>query len=395
MAQDKRDHGDGGLDARGKDRWRLRYRIHGKRFTKTVRGSIGEARKELRRLLKSGDDDQHVAPDKITVSQWIDSWIALRERKVNARTLERYAELLRLHVKPTLGTKTLQSISSTMVDELYKALETKGLSARTIHHIHTVLGACFRTAEHKNMILRNPVARAEAPLAGDSDAAQALEQDRLTALVNGFRGSTLFPIVAIAAYTGARRGEILALRWSDVDFEAKTLRIDRSLEATKANGLRFKEPKTERSRRSIAIDDGLAALLRTEYEKYQRVVAGVPDGAAIDFSLVKLPSDALVFPALPAPGEDFSFTRPRKPGNVTKEFIRKARAMGFTNLRFHDLRATHETLLLDSGVPVHVVAARCGHDPAVLLRVYAKRTRKADTSAAAIIGTLSRGVLGG
>ena len=64
-------------------------------------------------------------------------------------------------------------------------------------------------------------------------------------------------------------------------------------------------------------------------------------------------------------------------------------------IRFHDLRATHETLLLDAGVPVHVVAARCGHDPAVLLRVYAKRTRKADTSAAAVIGALSKGALGG
>ena len=68
--------------------------------------------------------------------------------------------------------------------------------------------------------------------------------------------------------------------------------------------------------------------------------------------------------------------------------------LGFPKLRFHDLRGSHETLLLDAAVPVHVVAARCGHDPAVLLRTYAKRTRKADTSAAAIIGKLSKGILG-
>ena len=73
---------------------------------------------------------------------------------------------------------------------------------------------------------------------------------------------------------------------------------------------------------------------------------------------------------------------------------RKATGLGFGTIRpFHDFRCTHETLLLDAGVPVHVVAARCGHDPAVLLRVYAKRTRKADTSAAAVIGALARGVL--
>ena len=69
------------------------------------------------------------------------------------------------------------------------------------------------------------------------------------------------------------------------------------------------------------------------------------------------------------------------------------RKLGFPELRFHDLRGSHETLLLDAGVPVHVVAARCGHDPAVLLRSYAKRTKKADTNAAAVISALSRGVL--
>jgi integrase len=109
---------------------------------------------------------------------------------------------------------------------------------------------------------------------------------------------------------------------------------------------------------------------------------------------VRLPDEALMFPNPPAAGEDFSFTKLRNPDNTTKEFTRKAATLGFPGLRLHDLRGTHETLLLDAGVPVHVVAARCGHDPAVLLRNYAKRTKKADTSAAAVIGTLSKHALG-
>ena len=128
------------------------------------------------------------------------------------------------------------------------------------------------------------------------------------------------------------------------------------------------------------------------WDKHLRVFAGIPDGAVADLSLVKLPNEALVFPS--PTGPDFDLTRLRRPRNVTKEFTRHAAKMGFPHLRFHDLRGTHETLLLDAGVPVHVVAARCGHDPAVLLRSYARRTRKADTSAAAIIGTLSKSVLG-
>jgi integrase len=89
-----------------------------------------------------------------------------------------------------------------------------------------------------------------------------------------------------------------------------------------------------------------------------------------------------------------SFTKLRSPKDVTDRFRIVAAKLGFKGLRLHDLRGTHETLLLDAGVPVHVVAARCGHDPAILLRSYAKRTRKADRSAAGVIGALSRGVLG-
>jgi integrase len=78
---------------------------------------------------------------------------------------------------------------------------------------------------------------------------------------------------------------------------------------------------------------------------------------------------------------------------VTATFVREAARLGFPKLRLHDLRGSRETLLLDRGVPVHVVAARCGHDPAVLLRSYAKRTRKADDSAADVIATISKGAL--
>jgi integrase len=143
------------------------------------------------------------------------------------------------------------------------------------------------------------------------------------------------------------------------------------------------------------IDDDLLALLCGERERHLRIKAGVPDGVTVDLSLVKLPDDALMFPNPPAAGEGFSFTKLRNPDNTTKEFTRKARKLGFPRLRLHDLRGTHETLLLDAGVPVNVVAARCGHDPAVLLRTYAKRTKKADTSAAAVIGALAKGVLNG
>lgn len=290
-----------------------------------------------------------------------------------------------------MGERLLQHLQSNEIDALYvRPAET--VAARTAHHVHTVLGACLGTAARTRKIARNPMKElVKVPSPGEADHGIALEAEQLRVLVQGFKRSLLFPIVAVAAFTGARRNEILALRWDDLDVAAKTLHIERALEETDKHGLRIKGPKTERGKRTITIDDDLITLLAAERERHLRIVPGVPYGVAIDLSLVKLPAEALMFPN---PASDFSFLNPRNPRNTTKEFKRKAGTLGFPKLRLHDLRGTHETLLLDAGVPVHVVTARCGHDPAVLLRSYAKRTRKADTSAAAAIGAISHGTLG-
>jgi integrase len=229
----RRSHGDGGIDPRGPDTWRLRYRIRGQRFAVTFHGTRSNAQKELRRLLRSGDTGEHVAPDKITLNQWIERWLALgapgrRQRQVGARALQRYTQLLRVHVAPALGGRPLQQVQSTEIDALYRRLEGK-IAPGTAQYVHVVLGACLKAALRKGLLAINPLDRAEKlPSRGEADHGKVLDQDELRALVDAFRNSVLFPIVAVAAFTGARRGEILGLRWTDLDVEAKTLRIARA-----------------------------------------------------------------------------------------------------------------------------------------------------------------------
>lgn len=382
----KRGYRSGSLDARGNS-WRLRYRINKKSFTKTVHGTKTEAQRALRQLLHAGDTGAHVTPDKMTLGQWVEHWISIgcpgnkRRREVGQRAIERYAELLRCHVVPALGERPLQQVQSTEIDELYTKLLQK-ISPRTAHHVHVVLGACLGAAVRTRKLSRNPMLElAKVPAPKEADHGIALEADQLCTLVQGFKGSALYPIVAVLAFTGCRRNEALALQWRDLDPIKKTLRIERAIEETDAHGLRFKEPKTERGRRTIIIDDDLIALLLNVRERHQRIKANIPDGAVlVDLSLVTLPDDALMFPNPPTRGAEFSFTQIRKPRGVTKGFARKAKTLGF-KLRLHDLRGTHATQLLNDGVAVHTVAARIGDDPAVLLRNYAKKTKKADTSA--------------
>jgi integrase len=202
-------------------------------------------------------------------------------------------------------------------------------------------------------------------------------------------------IVALTAASGMRRNEVLALKWTDLDLEKKAIRVERAIEVTKKFGTRVKQPKTWRGLRTIALDDGVIAMLLKEREGHLRIMAGVPDGVDVDLSLIRLPDGALIFPNPPARGQEFSFTAPRDPHTFTKQFIKRATKLGFAGFWFHHLRGTHATLLLDRGVPVHVVAERIGDDPSVLLKNYAKRKRqnKPDNSVSAVIDALSAGFL--
>lgn len=412
----RRAFGDGGIDQRSHDAFRLRYRVGGKRFTKTFHGTLSEARKELRALIRAGDTGEHVDPNKLTVGQWIEQWIAAgapgrKKKKVSQRTLERYEQLLLTHVKPTLGARPLQKLKAAEIDKLYTAIAAAGeIAPRTQHHVHVVFGALLSTATRKGLIAVNPMVRVEQvpnpeerifddDLANEADdeIGEGLTEAQLAALIAGFKRSSLFPIVALATASGARRNELLALRWTDLDSDKKMLRIERAWEQTKKFGLRLKPPKTKRGLRTIELDDGSIKILLAERERHQRIQAGIPDGVdSIDLSLVRLPARALMFPAVAGASGDVDLAAPRNPRNFSKEFARRAGLLGFGATRFHDLRGIHSTALLDSGIPVHIVAQRIGDDPAVLLRNYVKRkrTRAADASLSNAIGEIAAGFLG-
>jgi integrase len=389
-------YGDGTLDERGPNIWRVRYRANGKRIAKTVKGTKKDAQKVLRDLLKSVDDNMHVEPAKLTLGAWIERWLAAgapgrKQRQVGRRTLERYEEMLRCHVVPTLGSRPLQQLQSDELDRLYLSLKGK-LAERSIFFVHVVLGACLNAAVRKKVLATSPMTYVEkVPSPPESDHGVALDAAELGTVVTGFRGHPLYELIVTAVRTGARRNELLGLQWTDLDVANKKLRIERSLEKSR-QGYALKAPKTARGKRTIDIDDALLALLLALRDRHLRIAAGVPDGVQVDLSLVKLPEGALMFPAPPQGQRGFSFTAFRHPSNITKQFAKHARRLGFKS-RFHDLRGSIATLLLDAGEPVHKVASRLGHDPATLLRAYAKRTQGGDASAAAVIGNMLKGVL--
>jgi integrase len=179
------------------------------------------------------------------------------------------------------GDKVLQKLQSADIDKLYSGLEGK-ISGTTAHHIHSVLNACLNHAAHKKLIAHNPVDGVSVVPSADEFNHDVLDDDELRALVRGFQKSVLFPLVYVLAFTGCRRNEALALRWGNLDTSKKTLRIERALEEI-GGVIRFKGPKKEAHKRTITIDDDMIAVLVSEREKHQRIIAGIPDGAGVTY----------------------------------------------------------------------------------------------------------------
>lgn len=403
MAKRYASYGAGRVEERGAGRYRLRYSIDGIKYATTVSAkNKTDAQEQLRKIL--GAKEAHVEPSKQTVGQWIADWLELgapgrRRKRVSQQTLERYEQLMLTHVVPAIGDKVLQQLKATDIDRLYSGLVDK-IAPRTQHHVHVVFGAALATAERTGLINPNPMLRVQLiPNAEvhvediDDDAddiGEGLTDSELAELVEGFHGYSLYPIVALAAATGARRNELLALRWTDLDADHGVLKIERALDQTRKFGIRVKPPKTKRGYRTIGISPDITALLLELKEKHQRLVAGVPDNIRVDLSLIRLPDKALMFPS-----SGTNLTRPRNPRGFSQEFALRAELIGYGRIRFHDLRGIHSTALLDAGVPVHTVAQRIGDDPSVLLKSYAKRRRttQADKNLADAISALTAGFL--
>ena len=392
-------YGSGSIEQRGPNRFRLTHYVGGRRQRQWVNGARSDANRRLRELTARADAGEHVPSSRTTLKTWAAEWLALlargeasgmrRKGRVTPRTRERYRELLASYVFPTLGDRPIQKLTPTEIDHLYIALERK-LSAATVRHVHTALKACLATAVRKGVLVNNPAGRADAPRKIDPEIGRALSVEEVTRLLAGFAGTVYHSIVATAVMTGARLSELLALRWSDVNFTAHTITISRAIERTKEFGTVVKEPKSWRGKRTIGIDPALTAIVKAQHTQHLRLRAGVWERAVVSLGAVRLPAEALVFPSGSVHGGRFDFARIRNARGLTKATRKRFRKLGFAGLRFHDLRVTHATAPLDAGVPVHTVAQRLGNRPDILLRAYAKRASTADERTIKVLATLAR-----
>lgn len=373
----------GSITRRGKASWRLKFDIGrdpgtGKRQTRyvTVRGTKKDAQRELNRLLAQAEDGTLVEPSKLTVADYLRDWIKDAETMgLGLKTVERHRGLIENQIIPHLGAHPLQKLKPAHVRSWHATLLRSGrvdggpLAARTVGHAHRVLHRALEQAAAVELVSRN-VASAVSPPAVEEQEMEALTAAQVAEVLTKLRGVASYPLIVLALATGMRRGELLALRWSDLDLDAGKLRVERSLEQTKTGGLRFKPPKTKHGRRTITLPANAVAALRAHRKKQLELRVATGSG--------KLPDDALVFGHLDG--------SPRSPRALSKEWKRLVAAHKLPKVTFHALRHSHASALIASGLDVLTISRRLGHgSPAITLTVYGHLFANTDDRAAEAI----------
>jgi integrase len=377
----------GHIRKRGERSWELKFELGtdpltGKRSTRyhSFKGTKREADAELVRLMAAADRGDYVDPSKVTLAEFLDRWESWAATQVSAKTLERYKDLASHHIRPHLGARRVQKLKPVDFAELYGRLmqpkpEGAGLAPRTTGHIHRLLHRVFVHAVKWGVVTSNTVT-AEPPRVPRTEI-EILGPDQVATVLHALRGQRLYPVVVIGLATGMRRGEIVALRWRDIDLDGGKIRVERSLEETKA-GLAFKEPKTKAGRRSVGIPASVVAELRAHWRQQQeeRLARGLGKGTPDDL-------------AFPRPdGEAWP------PDRLSSTWAKTVRTMKLPKVTFHALRHTHVSQLIAAGLDVVTVSRRIGHsNPTITLNVYAHLFGNTDERAVAAVETALVGAL--
>jgi len=290
----------------------------------------------------------YLEPDKTTLAQFMDRWLENTKPNVAPRTHERYAEIARRNIAPLLGSVLLSKLKPAQILEAYGKALSKGrsdgkggLSPQTVQHMHRVLKQALKQAVRWELLHRNPADAVDAPKV-ERRQMQVYNVPQTVDLIEAVRGKRVFIAVVLAAMCGLRRGEIAALRWHNVDLDKGRLLVVQSAEQTRA-GIRYTEPKRGRTH-----NVSLSAVVVSELRAWR-----VEQAQEMLRLGIRPTDDTLV--CTTAAGNGI------QPNSLTHEWLKSIEGTGLPRIRFHDLRHTHATHMLASGVHVKVASERLGH----------------------------------
>ncbi len=346
-----RGHGEGSIYQQTDGRWTAAITLENRKR----KVFYGKTRKEVQEKLKQALHEQQqgtlVTASQQTLEKFLLQWLEDRRVSVRSRTYERYEEYARLHILPVIGRVQLQKLTAQQVQALYTKKLKGGLSPTTVNGLHAMLHKALSDAVRLGIVARNVCDMVTAPRRAYHEM-HVLTVEQAQKLLATVKGHKLEALVVLALTTGMRRGEVLALKWQDINFTRGMLQVRRILSRVPTKlveeiGQHYveAEPKTERSRRSIMLAPLAVEALR-EHKKQQLLVMA-ETGA--DWQ-----NRDLVFCT--------SLGTPLNPNKVLENFKELLQQAGLPTMRFHDLRHSAATILLSTGVHPKVVQEMLGHN---------------------------------
>ena len=377
----KRANGEGSIRKRKDGRWEGRYTAgHDPATGKTIyKNVLGKTQTEVREKLKRAiEDSAKLDMSKVgqyTVGQWMDVWFENYAKiKVRPSSHQTYRGYIENHIKPNIGSIPLNKLTSLELQKLYKKLlgngrverieskkQPKGLSAKTVRNINQIICSALNLAIEQRLILTNPADACALPKLEHREM-KTLPVEQLTSFLREAKESGVFEMYYIELATGLRRGELLGLKWSDIDLEHGSLRVQRQI--ARIDGEIVEAPlKTKNAYRTLPLSADAIDVLKTQKKKCG--------------------NSQYVFPS-PTGG-------PISPDSVLHMLHRVLERAGLPKVRFHDLRHTFATLALQNGVDIKTVSGMLGHFSAgFTLDTYAHVTTAAQKEAANTMGGVLR-----
>ncbi len=270
----RRGHGEGSIHQRKDGRWcaivDLGW-VNGKRKRKYLYGAtrkeVADALKVLHRDLAAG---VAISTDRQTVKTFLTRWLSeVVSQRNKTRTYEGYERIVELYLTPSLGTIPLGKLGPQHVQHMVNELVAKGLAPNTIRNVRAVLRRALNQAMRWRLVTYNAASLVETPRI-EQEEMSALTEQQARALLRTLKGDRLEALYRVALSLGLRRGEVLGLRWEDIDFEAATLRVAQTIQRTRTKGLIISTPKTKSSLRSLSIPRVLLAALKNHKEQQDR-----------------------------------------------------------------------------------------------------------------------------
>jgi integrase len=325
----------------------------GKRRQKsqTVKGTKRDAQRYLREVLLSLEQGSYVKPNKITLGEWLRQWLKdYASINTTDRTQESYSSIVERHLISSLGKVILTDLQPQHIQSYYAEKLNKGradgkggLSARSVVYHHRILSKALDYAVKMGVLVRN-VADVIQPPRVQRVTMNTLSPEEVTRFLDTARETDYYVYFATLLYTGLRRGELLALRWRNLDLDSATLTVVETAYKLGNGDYIIKEPKTPQSRRTVTLPPSLVELFKV-YRADQKLLR-IQLGVALNT-------------------DDFVFIRldgsPINPNAVTLAFRRIIKRTGMKSIRIHDLRHTHATLMFRAGIHPKVVSERLGH----------------------------------